>query len=154
MIRGGYQFLENDFFELCRTREIGRIPMLLLIYLRGLYCRFQKPVFTWQDKKITGHLGISRSTLGRARTYLQTRGVIQYKSGIGNKPTEYTMLGSVLLPVIKMTRRYAHPKAPRSRHFDDSLNPIKQILKNSNGSEIFKGMTDEQREELKKRGIL
>jgi len=94
----GYQYLENDFFNLCRTREISRIPMLLYIYLRGLYCRFQKPVFFYFDKQIKEHLGISQSTLSRARSYLQKRGVIDFKSGKGRNPTEYTMLGTILLP--------------------------------------------------------
>src|SRR3989338_2305866 len=83
----GYQFLENDFFELCQTREIGHTPMLLYIYLRGLFCRFQKPIFTWQDKQTIKHLGISQSTLLRAREYLQTRGMITVKAaGIPNIP--------------------------------------------------------------------
>jgi hypothetical protein len=125
----GYQFLENDFFNLCQTRGIGRIPMLLYVYLRGLYCRFQKPVFTWADKQIMEHLGISRSTLNRSRKHLQVRGVISYQSGKGKVPTQYTMLGSVLLPVFKMKRECAQNQAEGSRQFDNSLPlSIKEIL--------------------------
>ena len=100
----GYQYLENDFFELCKTRKIHRIPMLLYIYLRGLYCRFQKPDFFWPDETIRTHIGISQSTLQRARSYLQERGLIKYRSGIGRSPTRYTLLATTLLPrVVKLT---------------------------------------------------
>ena len=147
----GYQFLENDFFDLCKTREIGRTPMLLYIYLRGLYCRFQKPIFFWQDKKITEHLGISQSTLSRSRTFLQQRGVIKFYSGKGTKPTEYTMLGTVLLPVVK--KKIPSRQNPvYYRQNDDSILSIKEREKKRVG--IFQGMTAEDRKNLKARGIL
>ena len=141
----GYQFLENDFFELCQTREIGHTPMLLYIYLRGLFCRFQKPIFTWQDKQTIKHLSISQSTLLRAREYLQTRGMIKFVSGKGSRHTEYTMLGTVLLPVIKKTTGY--------RQNDDIYNTSKERLKNKVGIEIFKGISEEDRAFLKNRGL-
>lgn len=149
----GYQFLENDFFDLCKTREIGRIPMLLYIYLRGLYCRFQKPIFFCFDKQIKEHLGISQSTLSRAREFLQKRGVITYKSGKGTHPTEYTMLGTVLLPVIKKTIRSRHTQSWRYRQNDDTIYTSKDILKKKVG-DIFQGMSEADRELLKKKGIL
>jgi hypothetical protein len=149
----GYQYLENDFFDLCKTREIGRIPMLLYIYLRGLYCRFQKPIFFCFDKQIKDHLCISQSTLSRARDFLQKRGVITYKSGRGVHPTEYTMLGTVLLPVIKKTIPYRHAQAQRYCQNDDTIYTSKEILKKKVGI-IFQGMSDVDREFLKKKGIL
>jgi len=148
----GYQYLENDFFDLCKTREIGRVPMLLYIYLRGLFCRFQKPVFFCFDRQIKGHLGISQSTLYRARQYLEKRGVIMSKSGKGSRPTEYTMLGTILLPVIKKPIPPRHIYHQRYRHFDDSIKS-KEREKNKVG-EIFQGMSEEDRELLKKKGIL
>ena len=149
----GYQFLENDFFDLCKTREIGRIPMLLYIYLRGLYCRFQKPIFFCFDRQIKDHLGISQSTLARTRDYLQKRGVITFESGKGKHPTEYTMLGTVLLPVIKKTTPYRHAQLQRYRQNDDTMYTSKDILKKKVGN-IFQGMTQEDRELLKQKGIL
>src|SRR3989338_9994579 len=131
----GYQYLENDFFDLCKTREIGRVPMLLYIYLRGLYCRFQKPIFFCFDRQIKGHLGISQSTLSRARQYLEKRGVIRSQSGKGSRPTEYTMLGTILLPVIKKPTPSRHIYHQRYRHFDDPVKS-KEREKNKVG-EIF-----------------
>jgi hypothetical protein len=147
----GYQFLENDFFELCQTREIGHTHMLLYIYLRGLFCRFQKPVFTWQDKQVIKHLGISQSTLLRAREYLQTRGMIKFVSGNGSRPTEYTMLGTVLLPVIKKTIGCRHAKHTTYRQNDDTDNTSKERLKNR--IDVFKGMSDTDRAFLRQKGL-
>ena len=147
----GYQFLQNDFFDLCKTREIVRTPMLLYIYLRGLYCRFQKPIFFWQDKKITDHLGISQSTLSRSRLYLQKRGTIKFKSGKGTKPTEYTMLGTVLLPVVKK-KTHSRQNPLYHRQNNDTILSSKEREKNRIG--IFQGMTDKDREYLKAKGIL
>ena len=149
----GYQFLENDFFELCQTREIGHTPMLLYIYLRGLFCRFQKPIFTWQDKQTRQHLGMSQSTLLRAREYLQARGMIKYVSGKGSRHTEYTMLGTVLLPDIKKTIGYRHAKHTGYRQNDDAYNTIKERLKNQVGDEIFKGISEEGRALLRTKGL-
>ena len=149
----GYQFLENDFFALCKTREIGRFPMLLYIYLRGLYCRFQKPIFFCFDKQIKDHLGISQSILARTKQFLQKRGVIKFQSGKGSKPTEYTMLGTVLLPVIKKKIPYRHTCLQRYRQNDDTINTSKERLKKKVG-DIFQGMSDQDREFLKNKGIL
>ena len=100
----GYQFLENDLFELCTTRKIRRIPMLLYIYLRGLYCHFQKPSFFWDDKTTRKHLGITQTTLASAKSYLQERDLLRYQSGTGRTPTQYTMLGTVLLPELRVSK--------------------------------------------------
>lgn len=100
----GYQYLKNDFFELCKTRKIRRIPMLLYIYLRGLYCRFQKSDFFWNDKTTREHLGITQTTLASARQYLQERGMLQFTSGTGRTPTLYTLLGTVLLPDLRVSK--------------------------------------------------
>lgn len=100
----GYQFLENNFFELCETRKVRRIPMLLYIYLRGLYCRFQKPTFFWNDSIIKKHLGISTNTLTSAKKYLQERGLIKYIRGTGRTPTHYVMLGTALLPGLRVSK--------------------------------------------------
>lgn len=151
-IMKGYQFLENDFFDLCKTRQIGRMPMLLYIYLRGLYCRFQKPIFFCFDKQIKEHLSISQSTLSRARQFLQQRGTIKFRSGKGTNPTEYTMLGTVLLPLVKKTTPSRQNHAYGSRHFDDTLLSIKEREKKKIG--IFQGMTDKDREILKAQGII
>ncbi len=148
----GYQFLENDFFDLCKTREIGRIPQLLYIYLRGLYCRFQKPIFTWYDKKILKHLSISQSTLSRSRQYLQKQGMLKFKSGNGIVPTEYTMLGTILLPVVKKPIQCRQSSIYRYRQNDDTLLSIKEREKKRMG--IFKGTTVMEKVLLKQKGIL
>ena len=81
----GYQYLENDFFDLCNTRNIRAVPMLLYIYLRGLYCRFQNSAFFCKDKQIQGHLGLSHKTLQRARLILQERGLINTEDIISHR---------------------------------------------------------------------
>lgn len=37
----GYQFLENDFFELCKTRNVRPMPMLLYIYYAAFIADFK-----------------------------------------------------------------------------------------------------------------
>jgi len=150
----GYQFLENDFFSLCKTRKIGATPMLLYIYLRGLYCRFQKPNFFASDKTIREDLSISQSTLARVREFLQTRGVIKYQSGKGANLTTYTMLGTVLLPVVKMTTGYHHAKHTGYRQNDDTYNTSNQRVNKKVGEEVFKGISKDERIKLQTRGLL
>jgi len=151
----GYQFLEMDFFELCKTRRIHKLPMLLFIYLRGLYCRFQKPVFTWSDKIIREHLGITSTTLLSAKEYLQERGMIKFMSGSGRTPTEYTMLGTSLLPVLRVLKIKTLPHSVKHSGGNkncDPYNTIKERLKNRIG--IFQGLSEAEREELRVKGLL
>jgi len=75
-----YQYLHYTFFETCRKRRISKTPMLLLIYLRGLYCRFGN-IFTWKNKTIIDDLGIDRRTLQRSRLLLREKGIIKSHSG-------------------------------------------------------------------------
>ena len=86
------------------------------------------------------------------RQYLEKRGVVKFQSGKGSKPTEYTMLGTILLPVIKKPILSHRMYYERYRHFDDSIKS-KEREKNKVG-EIFQGMSEEDREFLKKKGIL
>jgi len=129
--------------------------MLLYIYLRGLYCRFQKPNFFWSDKTIRGHLGITQNTLSSARKHLQERGLISFTSGIGRTPTLYTLLGTVLLPELRVSKidslsiTNKHRQSIKNRH---PLYTSKERLKKKVG--VFQGMTEEEREALRKRGIL
>jgi len=152
----GYQFLENDYFELCKTRNVRPMPMLLYIYLRGLYCRFQKPIFFWTDKTIREHLGITQNTLSSARLDLQEKGLLTFKSGIGRTPSEYTMLGSVLLPGLRVskiatqTRRVQVRQTIKNR---DTYNTSKERLKNKVGFEVFKGISEEDKSFLRGRGL-
>lgn len=152
----GCQFLENNFFELCETRKVRKIPMLLYIYLRGLYCRFQKPNFFWNDSTIRKQLGISTNTLTSAKKYLQERGLIKYSSGTGRTPTQYAMLGTALLPELKVSKfdtlgvRFKANKSIKNRH---PIYTSKERLNNKVGN-IFQGMSDKDRELLKKKGLL
>ena len=63
------------------------------------------------------------------------------------------MLGTVLLPVVKKPTPYRHAQAQRYRQNDDTIYTSKEILKKKVGI-IFQGMNDEDREFLKKKGIL
>lgn len=150
----GYQFLENDFFDLCRTRKVHRLPMLLYIYLRGLYCRFQKPIFTWEDRKTLEHLGITHPTLQKCRKALSEKGLILYKAGNGFRyPTEYTLIGNVLLPKVKDSASKGVKNFHLShRNVSPSIISSKERLKNRVG--LFEGMTEEDRVFLKGKGLL
>jgi len=143
----GYQFLQNDFFDICQTRNIKRIPMLLYIYLRGLYCRFQKPNFFWNDSMIRKQLGISTNTLVSAKKYLQKRGLITYSSGTGRTPTQYTMLGTALLPKLRVSKfdtldiSIKGPQGIKNRH---PLYTSKERLKNRVANKRRFGTTAEE----------
>ena len=132
----GYQFLENDFFALCEIRKINKVPMLLYIYLRGLYCRFQKPNFFWDDKTTRKHLGITQTTLASAKCYLQERGLLRYQSGTGRTPTQYSMLGTVLLPELRVSKIKTLGHSTRTYEGLKNRDPIytsKERLKNRVG---------------------
>ena len=73
--------------------------------------------------------------------------------GKGCRHTEYTMLGTVLLPVIKKTIGYHRAKHTRYRQNDDTYNTSKERLKNTVGLEIFKGISEEDRTFLKNKGL-
>ena len=74
-------------------------------------------------------------------------------SGKGSRHTEYTMLGTVLLPVIKKTTGYRHAKHAGYRQNDDTYNTSKERLKNIVEIETFKGMSEDDRSFLRKKGI-
>jgi hypothetical protein len=74
-------------------------------------------------------------------------------SGKGNRHTEYTMLGTVLLPLIKKTIGYHHTKHTRYRQNDDTYNTSKERLKNRIEGEIFKGISEEDKAFLKNKGL-
>lgn len=98
----GYQFLKNDFFTTCRTRKIAKLPMLLLIYLRGLYAYSGKPTFFYKDSQILRDLGLSKNTLRQARNHLKERGVINFFTHSGRgKATRYLILETELAPDLK-----------------------------------------------------
>lgn len=129
--------------------------MLLYIYLRGLYCRFQKPNFFWDDKTTRKHLGITQTTLASAKSYLQERGLLKYQSGTGRTPTQYTLLGTVLLPelrVLKFKTLGQSTRACEGLKNRDTLYISKERLKKKIG--IFQGMADQDRALLKTKGIL
>ncbi len=112
-----YQYLHYTFFTTCRERKISKTPMLLLIYLRGLYSRFGN-IFTWKDKTIINDLGINRKMLQRCRLFLQERGVIDFVCGIGQEPTQYLILDSVLAPErVDKKRRGVDKTSRRSGHY-------------------------------------
>ena len=129
--------------------------MLLYIYLRGLYCRFQKPIFYWHDKTTRKHLGISVNTLSAAKIYLQERGLIEYKSGTGRTPTHYTMLGAVLLPELRVSKIDTLGITTRMCEGIKNQHPIYTIKEREKKKiGIFQGMTNKDRVNLKKKGIL
>jgi hypothetical protein len=79
--------------------------------------------------------------------------MIKFVSGNGSRPTEYTMLGTVLLPVIKKTIGCRHAKHTTYHQNDDTYNTSKERLKNPVGIETFKGMSDQDRAFLKTKGL-
>ena len=149
-----YQYLHYNFFTTCRKRKINKTPMLLLIYLRGLYSRFGN-IFIWKDKTIINDLGINRKMLQRCRLLLQDRGVIDFVCGTGYEPTQYLILDSVLAPerVDKKTRRVDKMHL-RGGHNVHPIYKSYEYSKDKRTFERFKGMSDKDRAYLKAKGIL
>lgn len=103
----GYQFLKNDFFNTCHIRKITKLPMLLLIYLRGLYAYYGRPTFFYKDELIMRDLGLSKNTLRQARKHLKERGVIGFFTHSGRgKATRYLILESELASELKGSQNY------------------------------------------------
>ena len=152
----GYQYLENDFFDLCKTRKIRAVPMLLYIYLRGLYCRFQSSEFFYKDKQIQDHLGLSHKTLQRARLFLQEHGLIKFVPGVGKTLTTYQMLGTVLLPegMDKTAVGYGHFKGKGMVKKTTPIYKSYERVKNRIGEEVFKGVPKDERINLQAKGLL
>jgi hypothetical protein len=162
----GYQYLDNSFWDLCKERNIYRLPQHLYIYLRGRYCKYG-PEFDWADAEIRKLLGVGRNTLRRAKKYLRERGLIRYKNGRGSKWTHYIMLASVLLPNIKRVRGSKndplrvqnHPSkgpkwtlsAPFSRQSSKPLviNKVKNKVSVSHNKKKFKKFNPNSKESLK-----
>ena len=76
-------------------------------------------------------------------------------SGTGRTPTQYTMLGAVMLPELRVLKIKTLPKS--SKHQEslkncDPYNTSNQRLNNQVG--IFKGTTEDERKNLRVRGLL
>ena len=121
--------------------------MLLLIYLRGLYSRFGN-IFTWKDRTIINDLGINRRMLQRSRLVLQEKGVIDFVSGIGQAPTEYLILDTVLAPerVDKMKQGYGHIVHTLYKSYENN--------KDKRNFKRWQSMSEQDRTFLKSKGIL
>ena len=148
-----YQYLHYSFFETCRKRRISKTPMLLLIYLRGLYSRFGN-IFTWKDRTITQDLGINHKMLQRSRLVLQERGVIDFVPGTGPDPTEYLILDTVLAPervdkkklrVDKMMGRGGHNVHPLYKSYEQS--------KEKSNFKRFNGISSQDQAFLRAKGV-
>ena len=149
-----YQYLHYDFFTTCRKRKINKTPMLLLIYLRGLYSRFGNILF-WQDKVIMVDLGINRKMLQRSRIVLQERGVIDFISGKGPKSTQYLILDSVLAPEkVDKTKPRVDTNRAGYGHIVQSIYKSYENNKDKMPFKIFQGMSEQDRKFLKSKGLL
>jgi len=148
-----YQYLHYNFFTTCRKRKINKTSMLLLIYLRGLYSRFGN-IFTWKDRTIIADLGINRRMLQRSRLVLQEKGVIDFVPGIGQAPTEYLILDTVLAPErVDKTKPRVDKKARGSGHNVHSLYKSYEESKEKKDFQRFKGMSSQDHALLKDKGI-
>jgi len=148
-----YQYLHYTFFETCRKRKIGKVPLLLLVYLRGLYSRFGN-IFTWKDKTTIADLGINRRMLQRSRLMLQEKGIIDFVPGIGQAPTEYLILDTVLAPErVDKTKPRVDKKTSGSGHNVHFLYKSYEKSKEEKDFQRFKGMSSKDRDFLKAEGI-
>jgi hypothetical protein len=149
----GYQFLKNDFFNTCRIRRITKLPMLLLIYLRGLYAYYGKPTFFYKDELIMRDLGLSKNTLRHARNHLRERGVITFFTHSGRgKATRYLILETELAPDLKGSKndRKGSKSDPFAKHEKGQfLTPnINKEIKPLNYGFSTKGNIEPEVEEL------
>ncbi|MGB2705269.1 MAG: hypothetical protein WBC74_00180 [Candidatus Omnitrophota bacterium] len=78
--------------------------------------------------------------------------MIKFKSGIGINPTEYTMLGTVLLPVVKKTTPSRQNRTYGYRQNDGTLLSIKEREKKRIG--LFQGMSEKDKKFLRAKRIL
>jgi hypothetical protein len=149
-----YQYLHYNFFTVCRKRRINKVPMLLLIYLRGLYSRFGN-IFTWKDRTIMDDLGINRKMLQRSRLALRERGVIDYVPGTAQQATQYLILDSVLAPerVDKSGRRMDKPRG-RGGHSVHPISKSYEYIKEKEPFVRWTGMSAEDKAFLKAKSIL
>ena len=128
--------------------------MLLLIYLRGLYSRFGN-IFTWKDKVIINDLGINRKMLQRSRLALQEKGVIDFVSGKGQEPTQYLILDSVLAPErVDKKQTGLDRNKQRCGHIVQSVYKSYENNKDKIPFKRFQGMSEQDREFLKNKGLL
>ncbi len=149
-----YQYLHYDFFTTCHKRKINKVPMLLLIYLRGLYSRFGN-IFTWKDKIIINDLGINRKMLQRSRLALQEKGVIDFVSGKGQEPTQYLILDSVLAPErVDKKQTGLDRNKQRYGHIVQSIYKSYENNKDKIPFKRWQGMSEQDREFLKNKGLL
>jgi len=81
--------------------------------------------------------------------------LIKYVSGSGRTPTQYTMLGTCLLPELRVLKIKTLPQSTRSyqglKNYD-TLYTIKEREKKRAG--IFKGMSSRDRALLREKGIV
>ena len=160
----GYQYLENKFFDLCETRKLRPLSLLLYIYLRGQYALYGKSDFFCPDRTTLRHLGITTPTLQKCRKELSEKGLLVFKSGTAHSATQYTMIGNVLLPnregVQKSFTRVQKSFTQGKRNFhpeDKETSPLNNRVSNrvnKRVTDIFSGLTDEQRQELRLQGLL
>ena len=130
--------------------------MLLLIYLRGLYCRFQGPVFFWKDKDVRQDIGLSQHTLINARRFLQDKELLKFKSGDGRHATQYTILDTVLLPELSHAKTATQGRTSSGAKGCKKCTPYnetQQIVKNKTESEPFHGMSEEDKAILRSKGV-
>jgi len=158
----GYQHLDNEFFDLAAERNIYKLPQLLYVHLRGLYCRFQNPIFYCHDKDIRKRMGISQNALSSARQCLRDKELIRFVSGKGRMATNYCMLGSALLPELRVSKNATLTRTNKHVGYikkSDTYNKSNEREMNKEPvltgiSGYDRNMPTDCRDELKRMGLL
>ena len=104
-----YQVIKEDIYEICKRRKLKLDELALSIYLRGKALRFGNP-FYLTNKTICSELNITLKILRKVKSRLQTKGIIEYDNGQGNRHwTKYVMLDTVIMKgAQKVTFKGAH----------------------------------------------
>ena len=100
-------------------------------------------------------LGINRKMLQRSRLALQEKGVIDFVSGKGQEPTQYLILDSVLAPErVDKKQTGLDRNKQRYGHIVQSIYKSYENNKDKMPFKRFQGMSEQDREFLKNKGLL
>ena len=88
---------EVGLYSMAKDRNLKLDEMMLSVYLRGKFLRFNMNPFYLKDSIVIDELNISRNTLRRIRNILKTKALIKFTPGLGVKNhTTYTMLDTYM----------------------------------------------------------
>ncbi len=108
-----YHNLKEDWYDICKDRQLKLDEIAVAVYLRGKSCRYGNP-FRLANKTIYKQLHSTRRIIDKVKYRLKMKGVLKFKAGVGKDWTEYTMLDSI-------TPKHPHVEAKPEQIKSDPL---------------------------------